>query len=165
MRSLSLFAGSLLFCGVAFLAVDASAQLRLNPYPVAAPENNFDWKKEAYRSEAAPSNSGVTAIAPMPDENQLVSIPVARGPVWSVVAGQDVRSTLEQWSKSQGVDFIWDGGVQSFQALRSVDISGVYEEAVRTLLEQYDGKDVRPVGAIYLANASQSKTLVVSVAR
>jgi hypothetical protein len=162
MRLLSLFAGSLLMCGVAFTPVDTAAQLRLNPYPVAAPEDNFDWKSDAYRAEKAPMP---TAIAPMPDEEKLVKLPVARGPSWSVVAGQDVRSILEQWSKAQGVEFIWDGGIQSFKAVKSLDISGAYEEAVRVLLGQYDGRDVRPVGTIYLANASQKKTLVVSVSR
>lgn len=163
MRLLSLFAGSLLLCGLA--SADVSAQLRLNPYPVAQPENNFDWKVDSYRAGSAPIRSDISSIAPMPDEQELVAVPVDRGPLWSVVAGQDVRSVLEQWSKAQGVDFIWDGGVQNFRALNSVDISGAYEEAVRSLLEQYEGKDVRPVGKVYLANASQNKTLVISVER
>ncbi len=131
----------------------AYAQLTLDPYPDRGAD--FDWQDDS--AVTAPITPAVDAL-----ENGVGV--GAGGSYWSVGAGQDLRSVLEAWSKDSGVEFIWDISGHEFSALRSIEMSGGYEEAVRVLLNQYVEHAVRPVARLYLETAERKKTLVISLA-
>ena len=98
----------------------------------------------------------------MPSES-LLDMP-ATGHSWNASVGQDLRDVLKGWSSEEHVKFVWDMDM-NFVIPMSINVPGTYEDAVRVVLDQYKGQDVRPVANLYLPRDDRQKTLVISLER
>lgn len=67
---------------------------------------------------------------------------------WLAYAGADLREVLAHWSRRAGIEIVWSSG-SDFPVLATLELGGSYEEAVRILLQQYDGQYIRPVGTLH----------------
>jgi len=84
---------------------------------------------------------------------------------WSAVEGADVRETLRIWADSAGVDFLWNGSHGLFDVEETSIVDTSFEDAVRHLLDQYEGKLVRPYGRLFVNPQDGRRVLVVDVKR
>lgn len=84
-------------------------------------------------------------------------------PRWAALEGANVKDTLDLWSAQAGVDFVWDGSHRSFDVLRTATFDGSYEDAVRTLLDQYSESYIRPLGRLFVSPSNGRRVLVVEI--
>lgn len=85
------------------------------------------------------------------------------GEAWSVRADESLHQALLRWSDAAGVEVIWDCR-DDIPVLESLDAGGSYTQAVGTLLDQYEGREVRPVGQLHVDPQTRERILVVSLA-
>lgn len=94
-----------------------------------------------------------------PEQEAPVKTPVKNKAQWTAMSGEDVRVVLGRWSEAANVAFVWDSQVQ-FEVLEPVNVVS-YESAVRALLSQYKGGDVRPYGVLNVEPETGGRTLTV----
>lgn len=85
--------------------------------------------------------------------------------VWRALKGSNLREVLALWSTDNDVELIWNAEEQ-YRVKESVNLKSSYEEAVQSLLEQYDtglfsANVHRPVGQLYVDSAQGRKVLVI----
>ncbi|MEZ5813735.1 MAG: TcpQ domain-containing protein [Alphaproteobacteria bacterium] len=81
---------------------------------------------------------------------------------WSAAGGANMRQVLQGWAKREGAGLVWDSG-NEFAVLESLEIRGPFHSAVKTLLDQYQDSEVRPVATLHIDPQNGEKTLVVKV--
>lgn len=79
---------------------------------------------------------------------------------WRAMRGSDLHDVLNQWVGAIGGKLMWGPG-QEFTVQRSISMSGDFQTAIRTLLDQYGGLPVRPVGRIDRDPANGQVILVI----
>ncbi len=79
---------------------------------------------------------------------------------WQALKGDSAYDVLRIWSRNAGVDLIWNSEFL-VDVYKPVSISGPYETAVQTLLDQYKGLNAGVHGVLYVDEKSGRKTLVV----
>ncbi len=81
-------------------------------------------------------------------------------PRWRALSGANLREVLEMWSEHEGVALVWDAG-KEFAVKESVSAQMTFENALLTLLEQYNGEGVRPVGRLHREPETGMRYLVI----
>lgn len=105
-------------------------------------------------------NAPVSSEIPVADVAPISLVPLDTGTFWSASAGENAYDVLMQWSRSAGVDLIWDSEFL-VDVRDSVDVSGGYADAVTALLEQYQGLRAGVEGVLYVDDQSGRKTLLI----
>ena len=75
-------------------------------------------------------------------------------------AGESVEDVLRSWSQAEGVGLLWKT-TQNFDVLKPVSAQGDYASSVQALLDQYDGKALRPVGMLSTDPVTGTRTLSI----
>ncbi len=119
-----------------------------------APQQNRDVAPppRSFAMDASEETENLSRLAPPADGG------------WQAAQGDDLRSILTQWSRRKDVVLTWRAS-DEFKVRNGIDQSGDYESAVRSILEQYNGQDERPVGRIYKDSASGKNVLVIDTDR
>lgn len=79
---------------------------------------------------------------------------------WRAVKGADLQSVLTTWTDALGVKLIWMAG-PGFTVLQPISMTAQFSDAARTLLAEFEGLPVRPVGQIYRDPKSGQLVIVV----
>lgn len=82
---------------------------------------------------------------------------------WVAAPGSNIQSILDQWSSKAGVAIVWQS-YMSVPVKAPVRLSGTYEQAVQSLLDQYLDDPRRPVGQLNVDPDTGTKTLLMDVA-
>lgn len=120
----------------------------------------------ASMSLGGPRSSPVVVSAPqpiMPDARSNVSEPMALSK-WTAPAGADLQVVLQQWSKREGVDFVWQAN-HSFQLKRPVSGDQSYEAALQAVLSQFSSDGVHPAAQLNNDPETGQRLLVVQSSR
>lgn len=80
---------------------------------------------------------------------------------WDARKGQSLKQILSGWAEAGDVEMLWHYD-RALLVLDDVQRNGAFEDAVLALLEQYKGRNLRPVGTLYVDNAAGKKTLRVA---
>lgn len=80
---------------------------------------------------------------------------------WIAERGQTLRSTLQTWSERAGVQLVWRSEYD-YPLAASLDLSGDYESAVRTLLTGFAGAAPQPYGQLYRQGNSGNNLLIIT---
>ncbi len=142
------------------------------PAPVAEPEN-IAWfsapelpKSRMAQPPVEERQQGLVKIAMNRDgtaiTDELLSEQTPVGQKWKALEGANIRQVLEAWSREEGTALIWDSE-DAFAVLQSFEARGPFHSAVKNLLDQYQGSEVRPVAVLHVDPESSEKTLVVRV--
>lgn len=128
---------------------DLRAEISINPYPLGQGGNKARKTSEPLniRPDAAPARN---PFAGATSSSQ-----------WQAFKGASAHDVLESWSQDAGVEFVWNTD-EDYGIPQTAKLSGSYESAVETLLNQYGNEYGRPVGNLYVDPSSGKKTLVVS---
>lgn len=141
----------------------------VQPKMVAKPEMEniiFDDQAPVSPIQELPDTSSVEMSTAMMDVMKPVtssSNVEAGGDVWSAESGETLRSVLEKWANRTGTSLIWESEYDyPFQT--SVNISGNFEKAVRTVLDGLADANPRPLGRLYKNEPAGQPVLVIETA-
>lgn len=81
---------------------------------------------------------------------------------WRALQGTNLEKVLKRWSIKEGVDFVWDAD-QTFLIKQTMKAMSDYNGAVASILNQYNGQNVKPVGSLNVDPSTGRKTLIISV--
>lgn len=81
---------------------------------------------------------------------------------WTAAPGANIQSVLDQWSSKAGVAVVWQS-YMNVAVKQPLQVSGTYEEAVQSLLDQYSGDSRRPVGQLNIDPETGMRTLLVDM--
>lgn len=84
------------------------------------------------------------------------------GARWSAAPGANIQTTLDQWSSQAGVAIVWQS-YMDFAVKQPLNVSGSYEQAVQSLLDQFNNDSRRPVGQLNTDPATGAKTLLMDI--
>lgn len=82
---------------------------------------------------------------------------------WVAAPGSNIQAILDQWSSKAGVAIVWQS-YMSVPVKHPVKVSGTYEQAVQTLLDQYMNDPRRPIGQLNVDPGTGAKTLLMDIA-
>lgn len=103
-------------------------------------------------------NSGHGSVGHSPSQASAnTAIPL----VWSASQGEDLKQTLDRWAQQSNVRLMWRAS-QNFEVKNTVNAAGTYEQALQSLLKQYDGEILRPVGNLNIDPRTNTKSLTIS---
>ena len=149
----------------------------VEPEPMPEPEPEkiawFTSRQPPRTPMAAPqvepvedADEGLVRIAVNPDgtarTDALLSETAPAGQQWRALEGANIRQVLSEWSRLEGAKLVWDNE-DAFAVLQSFELRGPFHSAVKNLLDQYQGDEVRPVATLHVDPQSGEKTLVVRV--
>lgn len=120
----------------------------INPYPRKSPERG-DMEQMAKEAEQKPVR-----------RERKVPSAVPAYETWDATDGQSLETVLRNWSSLANVELIWDVGGQ-FETPQTMSLEGRYEDAVRLLLEQFEDREIRPLGSLHINQEGGKKILVV----
>lgn len=104
----------------------------------------------AASSEPAPSAPPVQASIPaLHDE-------------WTAAPGSNIQSVLGQWSSKAGVAVVWQS-YMNVAVKQPLKVSGTYEQAVQSLLDQFNNDSRRPVGQLNIDPETGARTLLMDM--
>jgi Toxin co-regulated pilus biosynthesis protein Q len=84
------------------------------------------------------------------------------GAQWSGPSGANLQTVLDDWGRKAGVTVIWDG-YASIPLKNAIALNGTFEEAVQTLLDQYQNDPARPTGQLNQDPDSGERILIMSL--
>ena len=116
------------------------------------------------------SDLGLQYSPPLPSDNGPMALPMAAAPpadigrvdVWTALAGQDLRATLDAWSHRVNVRLVWESpymyAVQDTQS-----DARPYSDAITSLLDQFENTGVgpKPQATLYQGNGLDPAVLVI----
>ncbi len=79
---------------------------------------------------------------------------------WQVEEGEDLQKVLSDWTSKSGAELIWDAD-RNYKSLSSLAVSGSFEVAVQSLLDQYRDDAVRPTAVLHVDPQTQKRSLVI----
>ncbi len=120
------------------------------PAPVPAPVSEAQIKLEA---------SPVPPPAPRPAV-AATEKPAAATILWRAGRGQTLMEVLQAWSDQAGVQLYWDSKYD-YPLQASLALSGSFEDAVRVILEGFDGASPQPVGKLHRQGNAGSRVLII----
>ncbi len=97
------------------------------------------------------------------DKRQAMATPM-RPSTWHAIRGTDMRNVLQLWSREAGVRLLWDSSVD-FPIKKTVSMKGDFQTALESLLAQYNGESIRPVGRLHQAARGAEPVLVIEMQR
>ncbi len=83
---------------------------------------------------------------------------------WHAIRGTDMRNIVQLWAHEAGVELVWESDV-NFPVKETVNVKGNFESALQSILEQYSGDQVRPVGTLHKDPLSPRTFLVIKTHR
>ena len=83
---------------------------------------------------------------------------------WSASTGSNLQYVLRDWSRKAGVELIWESN-QGFAVRTPVHTNGSYEDALRSLLGQYKGQNIRPNAQLNNDPITGRRTLFIQSSR
>lgn len=92
----------------------------------------------------------------MPQSAQMAAI----APAWTGERGDLLRDLLEDWSRQAGVELFWSSEY-NYALEEAFQVSGSYEEAVRSILDEFKDANPRPYGRLHEGNAEIPPVLVI----
>jgi hypothetical protein len=102
------------------------------------------------------------AMPPMPQGAPTQAVIPAMQADWNAPAGANIQSVLDQWGTKAGVTVVWQD-YMSVPVKSPVEVSGSFEQAVQSLLDQYTSEANRPVGRLNTDPDSGKRTLLMSL--
>lgn len=81
---------------------------------------------------------------------------------WRAIKGTNLHEVLDVWARNASVRLIWKTE-REFSVDESISFQGTFEDAARSILEQYGDDYVRPVGRIFIEPALRQKVLLVEL--
>lgn len=126
------------------------------PQPMPAPMPEPQPMVQQAPPPAPPVQAGVPAPQPLQIENPLIFVPQ----VWEARPGQSLRGILQEWSGRVGAELHWSAEYD-YPMMASFNMSGTFEEAVRTLLSGFDAAKPTPRGRFHFNPAAGQAILIV----
>ncbi len=112
-------------------------------------------------SPMAPLPVASTPQSILPPQN----VPAPEAPSqWAAPAGADLQVVLQQWSKREGVDFVWQAH-HEFKLKRAVNGGQSYEAALQAILSQFSNDGVRPAAQLNNDPQTGNRLLIVQSTR
>lgn len=115
------------------------------------------------------ADTGIDYIPPLP-ETGSTAVPMAAAPpadigrvdVWTALAGQDLRATLDAWSHRVNVRLVWDSPYM-YAVQETESEARPYSDAVTALLDQFENTGVgpKPQATLYQGNGADPAVLVI----
>ena len=81
---------------------------------------------------------------------------------WSAAPGSNIQSVLGQWSSKAGVAVVWQS-YMNVAVKQPLKVSGTYEQAVQSLLDQFNNDSRRPVGQLNIDPETGARTLLMDM--
>lgn len=100
------------------------------------------------------------AAPPAHNQQQPAMTAMSMGPSWSGERGDLLRDLLDDWSRQAGVELFWSSEY-NYALEDSFQVSGTYEEAVRSILDEFKDANPRPYGRLHEGNAEVPPVLVI----
>lgn len=101
-------------------------------------------------AEPAPSAPPVKASIPALHEE------------WSAAPGSNIQTVLNQWSSKAGVAIVWQS-YMNVSVKQPLNVTGTYEQAVHSLLDQYMNDSRRPIGQLNIDPETGARTLLMDI--
>lgn len=86
------------------------------------------------------------------------------GGTWKALEGTSLRDVLEHWGQDAGVEIVWLAG-ENYPLPESVSKKGEFEEAVMSVLTQYEGQGVRPTAQLNKDPDTGARALIIKSRR
>jgi len=136
------------------VAMDSTAPMALESTDASMAED-MPVMMAAPQEEYTPVAS---AVAPQPDGAAPEMAMMA--PAWTGERGDLLRDLLEGWSQQAGVELFWSSEY-NYALEDTFQVSGSYEEAVRSILDEFKDANPRPYGRLHEGNAEIPPVLVI----
>lgn len=81
---------------------------------------------------------------------------------WAASAGANIQTVIDEWSHKAGVTVVWQD-YMSVPVKSTVSMSGSYESALQSLLDQFSGDSTRPVAQLNIDPESGQRTLLMNI--
>ncbi len=81
---------------------------------------------------------------------------------WSAPAGANIQTVLGQWADKAGVAVVWQS-YMSVSVKNPVNVNGSFEQAVQSLLDQYNNDPSRPVAQLNIDPETGERTLLMNL--
>ncbi len=91
---------------------------------------------------------------------QIETPPLFRAQTWEARPGQTLRTTLQEWCARTGTELNWQAEFD-YPVMASMNMTGSFEDAVRTLLSGFNTAKPIPYGRLHYNPAAGQSTLVV----
>lgn len=132
--------------------------------PDSAPQSIVTKEVEpVYIAQEAPMDEmpvqppQMRSSAPAERVNWIDPTPVKR---WRALRGTTLQEQLAMWAREGGMDFIWDSN-RSFIVKETFSMQASYEQALLSLLSQYEGDSFHPTGKVYLDDQTGRRVVVI----
>lgn len=80
---------------------------------------------------------------------------------WRALQGTNLKSTIKRWSARENIDFIWKAD-EVFLIKESLKDARNFNEAVATLIQQFDEQKTRPVATLNIDPDTGRKSIIVT---
>lgn len=129
--------------------------------PMPLDGNDMDMEPMAHSTSPAPEPTEPVHAAPrQPQQQPAQMMATSTGPAWTGARGDLLRDLLEDWSRQAGVELFWSSEY-NYALEDSFQVSGTYEEAVRSILDEFKDANPRPYGRLHEGNAEIPPVLVI----
>ncbi len=111
--------------------------------------------KEVKRTIPPPERNPAAAAATPVDASPNVA------EKWQAPHGSSLRDVLDSWARRKDITVSWTATHQ-FPVKESISVDGSFEQAVQSLIAQYNGEKIKPVAQLYTNPGDKKQVLVVS---
>jgi len=117
-------------------------------------------------SQLLAENSAASGISGRIEDTGAVKplTTASTGSSWSAAPGASIQSVLDNWAARAGVTIVWTSSINA-PVKAAVNMSGSFEGAVQTLLDQYMNDSARPVGQLNVDPQTGQRTLFMNIDR
>lgn len=105
---------------------------------------------------APPTQAGLPTPQALQIENPLIFTPQN----WEAKPGQSLRSLLQEWCGRVGAELNWSAEYD-YPIMASMNMTGTFEEAVRTVLSGFNNANPTPRGRLHYNPAAGQAILIV----
>lgn len=131
------------------------------PMPLDGNDMGMEPMAAAPPASTMPEPMEPMHTAPQPPQQQPAQMmAMSAGPAWTGARGDLLRDLLEDWSRQAGVELFWSSEY-NYALEDSFQVSGTYEEAVRSILDEFKDANPRPYGRLHEGNAEIPPVLVI----
>lgn len=112
--------------------------------------------------EGTQKDLGTSAtLSPMPIVPVQATVPALRSE-WSAKPGASIQQVLDQWGAKAGVAVVWQS-YMNIPVRDEVKVSGSFEQAVQSLLDQYADDPERPLAQLNTDPDTGARTLTMNM--
>jgi hypothetical protein len=106
-----------------------------------------------------PPDRNADAAPAAPDKQGDASPNIAEK--WQAPRGSSLQDVLDSWAKRKDITVSWTAQ-HRFPVKESISVDGSFEQAVQSLVAQYNGEKIKPVAQVYTNPGDKKLVLVVS---